>query len=122
MENAINNENIYYQERFDLVVAKRFNGELQSVKIAGVARFNEDGNYYALRLHMFPKTNYFLSKNFSNNEKYTIFSKSIQRNDGVRLQDPVGSGQILNALKTHLQIYFLMPRMTFYMSLFPKNM
>ena len=111
---------VYYQD-FDIVIAKKFGGKLSSAKHAGMARFDETQNIYLLRLNIFPRHLYFLSKNPSSTRKYTVFSKTTYGDNGVKYHNPVGKAELLRNLKTHLQIDFLMPRMTFYMSLFPKD-
>ena len=115
-------EDVCHQQLFDIVIAKNINGTLKSIKNAGFASLNAGGDNYLLKLNMFPRTVYFLAKNYSNTRKYTVFSKAIHHENDLRFQKPVGKGQILDNLKTHLQIHFLMPKMTYYMSLFPKNM
>ena len=105
---------------FDVVVAKKYGDQLHFSKNAGFAILNEQNGYYIIRLNIFPKNCYFLVKNFSENRRYTVFSKILHSEEGVKFQRPVGSGQLIDSLKTHLEIRFIMPKMVFYMSLFPK--
>ena len=106
---------------FEIIIAKKIDGNLNFGKNAGFSKLCERNGFYTIRLHVFPRTHYFLVKNFSSSGRYTLFSKIVGSEEGTKFQNPVGYGCLLEDVKTHLQINFLMPRMIFYMSLFPKK-
>lgn len=105
--------------KHDLLVARCDEGRLLHAKNAGSALRRENDSFYALRLHMFPGTTYFLSKNYGDNPHYTIFSKILRSEEGIRFQNPVGSARLRPDLKTHLEMRFNLLDRPMFMSLFP---
>ena len=105
--------------RHELVVGRCEGGKILLTKNAGLAIRKSAETFYSLKLHMFPGLTYFLSKNFGENPNYTIFSKIISDEGGVRFQNPVGAARLSNDMRTHLEIRFNLMDRRVCMSLFP---
>lgn len=107
------------EPRHDIVVGFVRDGKLESPKQAGTAVWREESGFYTVRINMFPNVTYFLSKNHGDNPNYTVFSRVIRKDDGVRLQNPVGFARLSDEVKTHLEITFNLLSRKLFMSLFP---
>lgn len=105
--------------KHELVVGRCEAGKLLLPKNAGLAIRKSNESFYSLRLHMFPGVTYFLNKNFGENPNYTLFSKILRDEEGVRFQNPVGAARLRTDLKTHLEIRFNLIDRRVFMSLFP---
>jgi hypothetical protein len=75
--------------------------------------------YYILKLWAIPHVTYYLCRNKDSNERFTVFSKFIGEYDDPTFRRPIGSGELLRELTTHLEIQFTFPRQRLFMSLFP---
>ena len=106
--------------KFEVVSAKNTNGELSYVKHAGVSFCKDNDDYFKLNLNVWPTVNYFVAKNHSN-KNYTIFSKKVMVEGGVKFQNPVGYARTIENLKTHMFLKFEVPNVSLYMSLCPSN-
>ena len=107
--------------KFEIVSGVGFGGRLQRQKYAGVAFFEEireNVGYYKVRLNIWPNVSYFIQKN-KNNSSYTIFSKIIKTENGVKFQNPVGYAKVLENIKTHMLLKFEVPNVSLFMDLFP---
>ena len=104
--------------KFEIVSGNIFEGNLHGIKYAGVAHYKQDKEYYKMHLNIFPNITYFVRKN-RNTSSYTIFSKMVNTNDGVKFNNPVGHAKILDNLKTHMSVRFDVLNITLFMSLFP---
>ncbi len=113
-----------YQERekemnkFEIVSGKCFEGQIHNSKYAGNAIYQVDDDYYKVRLNLFPTITYFVRKN-KDHLTYTIFSKMVKTNEGLKFVNPVGMAKIKEDLKTYMAIKFELLNASLYMSLFP---
>jgi hypothetical protein len=105
--------------KHDIVVGRCEDGKILLPKNAGSAIKRGDDGFYSMRLHMFPGVTYFLSKNHGDNPNYTLFSRILRTEGGVRFQNPVGAARLRPDLKTHLEIRFNLIDRRIFMSLFP---
>ena len=105
--------------RHDIVVGTIRDGKIEFAKQAGAATWRDDCGFFTVRLNMFPNVTYFLCKNHGDNPNYTIFSRCVHRDDGVRLQNPVGFARLPDEVKTHLEMTFNLLNRKLFMSLFP---
>lgn len=106
--------------KFEIVSGKNYEGSLHGAKYAGVAHYKDEKEYYKMHLNIFPNITYFIKRNRSG-DAYTIFSKMINTDQGVRFNNPVGHAKILENLKTHLSIRFDVLNLSLFMSLFPSE-
>ena len=109
--------------RFDLVTGRIENGNIVKPLHAGVALSYPGEAHYVMRLSMFPKQFYYLSKNQESQTQYTVFSRRIVDPDSgaVLFQKPVGQGRLVPEIKTHLEIRFPLLGASVFMSLFPQE-
>ena len=109
--------------KYELVTGKAVsNGELINPMLAGYAYNYEGESHYVLRLSMFPKSFYYLIKNKDSATSYTVFSRRlVDPGDPTKIwfQNPVGSGQVTEELKSHLELRFPLIGVPIFMSLFP---
>lgn len=75
--------------------------------------------YYILKLWAFPHVTYYLCRNRDSDCRFTVFSKLIGEYENPTFRRPIGSGELLTELTTHLEIQFTFPRQRLFMSLFP---
>jgi hypothetical protein len=75
--------------------------------------------YYILKLWAFPNVTYYLCRNKNSENRFTVFSKLVGEYQDPTFRRPVGSGELLQDLTTHLEIQFSFPRQRLFMSLFP---
>ena len=106
--------------KFEIVSGKLFEGKVHNTKYAGVAYYKDEKEYYKMHLNILPNITYFLKRN-RDDSSYTIFSKMVNTNDGVKFNNPVGHAKILNNLKTHMSIRFDVLNILLFMSLFPSE-
>lgn len=89
---------------------------------AGTA-FNYEGeSHFVLRLYMFPRQTYYLVKNRNSDVGYTIFGHRVfdaTSEAGVKFQNPVGSGRLGEASKSHLEIRMPLLARSLFMDLYP---
>ena len=107
------------EQKHDLAVGRCEDGKILFPKNAGSAIRRGEDPFYSLRLHMFPGVTYFLSKNHGDNPNFTLFSRILRTEDGVRFQNPVGAARLRPDLKSHLEIRFNLIDRRVFMSLFP---
>ncbi len=106
---------------FEIVTGFRSRGEILRSMVVGHATLYPESDHYFVRLMIFPGMTYYLSKNRSSNDSYTLFAKKTFINGEVRLQNPVGTGRMLGDVKTHLEMRIPLLNLSLFMSLFPKN-
>lgn len=104
--------------KFEIVSGKNFAGQIHNSKYAGTALYQVAEDYYKLRLNIFPNITYFVKKN-KDKLTYTIFSKIVKTDEGVKFVNPVGMARIKEDLKTYIAIKFELLNASLYMSLFP---
>lgn len=107
--------------RYEIYRGKEIDGKLVDLRTAGYAYINNETDYYVVKLFLLPRNTYFLSKNRNTQTGYTIFAKAIDDKAGVRFQNPVGHGRLMENVKTHLSICFPDLSSQMFMSLFPKE-
>ncbi len=107
--------------RYEIFRGKELNGKLVDLKTAGYAYLNDGTDFYVVKLFLLPRNTYFLSKNRNTPSGYTIFAKFIEDKSGLHFQNPVGSGRLMESVKTHLSISFPDLASQMFMSLFPKE-
>lgn len=87
----------------------------------GSAKLKDGDRHYTVKLNIFPNQTFYLRKNL-NQESYTLFSKLQKVDSGkVRLRHPVGSGELLKNIKSHLRLNFSFPKASVFMSLYPEK-
>lgn len=107
--------------RYEICRGREVEGKLVDLKTAGYAYLNEGCEFYVVKLFFLPRNTYFLSKNRNTPSGYTIFAKTFESGTHRHFQNPVGSGRLLESVKTHLAIQFPDLASQMYMSLFPKE-
>jgi len=107
--------------RYEIVIGKKAEGELHRPLVCGHAFLHEGDTYYTIKLMIFPGQSYYLTKKRDSQDSYTIFSKLVRTESGVKFQNPVGNGRLNADLATHLEIYFPVLRSQMFMCLFPVN-
>jgi hypothetical protein len=87
----------------------------------GSAKIKEGDMHYTVKLNIFPNQTFYLRKN-TYGESYVLYSK-VQRfeNGTIRMRRPVGSGELLKNLKTHLRLNFSFPKSSVFMGLYPEK-
>lgn len=106
-------------QQHEIMSGQFIDGSLYNNKEVGYAFLGNEDSFYTVKLNMFPVNSYFLAKNQSN-DNYTIFSKILRGDDGVRFKKPVGFAKLLPDSKSLMLLKFHMPRMSMYMDLFAK--
>jgi hypothetical protein len=107
--------------KYNIYIGEKREGFLLNQKIAGFSLLFEGNNYYVMRLMMLPHTWYYLMKNRDSQANYTVYAKCIRGPDGdvIKFQDPVGSAELIDDLKTHLELKFPLFATSVFMNLFP---
>src|SRR5687767_5456582 len=103
------------RQKFDVVTGKKQDGELSHALPSGHALLFEGCEYYVLKLWMLYPMTYYVTRNRSEEMKYTVFAKKIETPEGIKFQNPVGAGWIANDLKNYLEIKFRFPRESIFM-------
>lgn len=75
--------------------------------------------HYIVKMWSFPTNTFYLTKNFEDEGRFTLFAKRVGDGDAARFRRPVGFGYVSRDLKQYLEIQFLFPRQRVFMSLFP---
>ena len=107
--------------RYEIYRGRETEGKLVDLKTAGYAYLNEGTDFYVVKLFLLPRNTYFLSKNRTTPSGYTIFAKTFENGSVRHFQNPVGSGRLMENVKTHLSINFPDLASQMFMSLFPKE-
>lgn len=107
--------------KHELVFGRKQGGTLALAFPAGHALTDEGSSYYALKLWSLYSMTYYLVRTRDDEGRYTVFAKKVDGEEGVKFQNPVGTGFIPRDLKTHLEIRFRFPRGRVFMSLFPQR-
>lgn len=107
--------------RYEILIGKKQDGELQKSLISGHAFLMEGDSHYTVKLMMFPGQTYYLTKNRDSHDRYTVFSKLVQYDQESRFQNPVGSGRLSSELGSYLEIYFPVLKSQMFMCLYPKD-
>ena len=89
--------------KHDLYVGNASTDQLEQNFNIGYAFKYDDLDYYLLKLWPLPGTTYYLGRN-REGDRYTVFSKIITENGGVRLQNPIGYGVLRPDLKDYIEI------------------
>lgn len=105
--------------RYDLVIGRREGQTLANTLATGQCFLNDGDSFYTVKLMMFPGQTYYLVKNRSSTDRYTVFAKIIREQDSVKFQNPVGSGKLSDDLSSHMELYFPVLRSQMFMCLFP---
>lgn len=92
--------------KHELVLGWKHHGELTNQLAAGHAFLREGDSYYSLKLMIFPGQTYYLTKNKDSYDRYTIFAKQVHTANGMKFQNPVGSGRLTDDLSSHMELYF----------------
>ncbi len=109
--------------KYQVFAGKMIAGKLVQPLLAGFAVQFEGDHHYVIRFSMFPNIPYYLCKNYESQTNYTAFAKCIkdQETGKLRFQNPVGSGKLLDELKSHLEIRFPLLGTSVFMDLFPRS-
>jgi hypothetical protein len=111
-------ENEVCQLKHDLLVGYMNGNELTDTFPIGHALKFSDADYYMLRLWPLPGTTYYLARN-RDGGKYTIYSKRVVMENGVKFQNPIGFASMRDEVKEYIEIFLRFPRQRLFMSLFP---
>jgi hypothetical protein len=108
-------------DRHEVFAGFRKEGAVENRLLIGAAFKNSDEPYYKIRLMMFPGNIYYLVKNRDTGERFTIFSRILNTENGIKFLNPVGSGVLDSNLQSYLELRFPLLRTGIFMSLFPVN-
>src|SRR6185312_17132784 len=97
---------------------RKFNGELLDPLPTGQCFLNEGDEFYILKLMMFPGQTYYLVKNRSSADRYTVFAKILRDEGQLKYQNPVGSGKLNADLPSYMEIQFPILRAQMFMNLY----
>lgn len=111
-------ENEVLRMKHDIYVGTPSGDELSDSFNIGFALKYEDSDYYIVKLWPLPGATYFLGKS-RDGEKYTVFTKKIDTELGVKFQNPVGYAVMRSELKEYFEIFLRFPRQRLYMSVYP---
>lgn len=105
--------------KHNILTGHLMGGALQNPMHAGVAIQYEGDSYYLVRLNIFPRTWFYLSKNKESQTHYTVFSKLLQESDGgIRLRNPVGKATLL---QNHIEISIPLLSKNLFLEIFPTS-
>ncbi|MGE0528918.1 MAG: hypothetical protein AB7G93_00910 [Bdellovibrionales bacterium] len=107
-----------FRVKHDLFVGQVAGGELVDSFHIGFALKYEDADHYIVKLWPLPGATYYLAKS-RDSDKYTVFTKKIEGEYGVKFQNPVGFALMRSELKEYIEIFLRFPRQRLYMSLYP---
>ncbi len=107
--------------RYDLFTGTKFNNTLEQKCIVGFAFIEDESRYYKIRLMPLPGTIYYLTKNNSSQNKYTLFSKLINKDGRLTFLNPVGSGVLDSSFYDYLEIKIPFFKAQLFMSLYPSK-
>ena len=107
-------------QKHEILLGQYTESSLFNSKEIGYSFLRGEDDFYTVKLNMFPVNSYFLAKNTSN-ENYTIYSKILRGDDGVKFKSPVGFAKLLPDNNSLMFMRFHMPRMSMYMDLFAKK-
>ena len=106
--------------KHDIFVGQVVGEELGEAFNIGYALKYGDVDHYIVKLWPLPGATYYLAKN-RDGDKYTVFTKRVDTEDGVKLQNPVGFAVMRPELKDYVEIFLRFPRQRIYMSLYPSR-
>ncbi len=115
--------------RFDLEVGTPYKGELGMSAPVGCGVRCEGSDHTELRFWSLPRLTFYLKRSESKREgsqpkaeiKYTLYARKCARNGSVAFENPVGHGQITEALPGYIEIFFRFPRDRVFLSLHPSG-
>lgn len=111
-------ENESIRVKHDIFVGQVNDGDLSESFHIGFALKYENVDHYIVKLWPLPGATYYLAKS-RDGDKYTVFTKKIDTEFGIKFQNPVGYAVMKTDLKEYLEISLRFPRQRIYMSLFP---
>ncbi len=111
-------ENEASRVKHDIFVGQAASGVLSESFHIGYALKYDDVDYYIVKLWPLPGTTYYLAKS-RDGEKYTVFTKKVDGEFGMKFQNPVGYAVMKPELKEYLEIFLRFPRQRLYMSVYP---
>ncbi|MCM0604503.1 MAG: hypothetical protein KA715_00260 [Xanthomonadaceae bacterium] len=105
--------------KYNILTGHLVGGSLQNPMHAGVAIHYEGDSYYLVRLNLFPRTWFYLSKNQESQNSYTVFTKKLEDcGSGVRLQNPVGKATLH---QYHIEISIPLLSKNLFLEIFPAS-
>jgi hypothetical protein len=87
--------------------------------LAGAVYCCPESRVYRIKLMMFPRHTYYMQKNQSVHDHYTVFAKRANDQGRNRLYAPVGSAALDTSLQSYLEIKFPLLKASVFMSLYP---
>lgn len=111
-------ENEALRVKHDIYVGHVSGDDLNDVFSIGYALKYEDVDYYIVKLWPLPGANYYLAKS-RDGGKYTVFTKRVDTEMGVKFQNPIGYAVMRPDLKEYFEIFLRFPRQRLYMSVYP---
>jgi hypothetical protein len=102
---------------YEIVTGKKGAGKLEFALTTGRALVFPGTNYYVIKLWGFYNITYYLVKNRDDQTRYTVFSRKIEDDSGIRFLNPVGAGWISTDLPNYLEIKFRFPRQSLFMGI-----
>jgi hypothetical protein len=110
------------KEKYRIVIGRRTDGTVKNPQYAGDALKYEGETYFVVKFSMFPITTYYLRKDPEAGDRYTLFSRKFNGKDGKPVfRFAVGSGQVTDDLRTHLEIQLPILGTSVFMSLVPET-
>lgn len=104
--------------KHQVVCGTKSGSDLADQYRAGEAFLHEGDDYYVLKIAAFPFA-YYLRKNKNAEASYTIFARRRETPAGTHLQDPVGRANLVDDLRSHLEIEIPILRLSLFMNLYP---
>lgn len=107
--------------KHDVFVGNQIGQKLEGSFNIGYALKYENLKYYILKLWPFPNVTYYLSANRDVHDKFTIFTKKVDNENGEHFQNPIGYAILRGELKDFVEINLRLPRQKLYMSIYPSK-
>ncbi len=104
--------------KFEVITAKKVTDKLVDPTAAGYSLLIDGNQYYLLKLFLFEKY-FFIVKNQSGQQDYTVYSSKFPNE--AKFLNPVGSARLRPELKGHLEIHIPLIGPSLFMSLYPSK-
>lgn len=111
-------ENEVSRLKHDIFVGFMNGNELTESFPIGYALKFDDADYYVVKLWPLPGATYYLAK-CRDGSKYTIFTKKVDMETGVKFQNPIGFASMRDEVKDYIEMFIRYPRQRLFMSVFP---
>lgn len=113
-------ENEISRVKHDVFVGQIEGGRLNESFHIGFALKYDGEDHYIVKLWPIPGATYYLAKS-RDGDKYTVFTKRVDGEYGLKFQNPIGFAVMKPELKEYMEIFLRLPRQRVYMSLYPSK-